>query len=307
MYRFSTSRSRATISPSSAAWSFSGSAAIAGVPLLSGFFSKDEILHSAATGGHWVLYAIGLLTAALTAFYMFRAVNMTFNGEFRGTHEQEHHLHESPPSMTIPLWVLAVGAVGAGWVGLPVERLNVFHHFLSPIVYKIAGQAAEEHHPPDVFNIALLVVAIVVAFLGIGVGYRLYGGTRRLATEEAWERRFPALHRLLSNKYYVDELYDRTVIGGTWGLARLLFKFDAGFIDGLLVNGARNVTVTAAMLSGFFDKYVVDGLVNLVATILDGFSKLFRRLQTGYVSNYALVLAAGMFALVIVYVVLHRG
>ncbi len=284
-----------------------GSAAIAGVPLLSGFFSKDEILHSAATGGHWVLYAIGLLTAALTAFYMFRAVNMTFNGEFRGTHEQEHHLHESPPSMTIPLWVLAVGAVGAGWVGLPVERLNVFHHFLSPIVYKIAGQAAEEHHPPDVFNIALLVVAIVVAFLGIGVGYRLYGGTRRLATEEAWERRFPALHRLLSNKYYVDELYDRTVIGGTWGLARLLFKFDAGFIDGLLVNGARNVTVTAAMLSGFFDKYVVDGLVNLVATILDGFSKLFRRLQTGYVSNYALVLAAGMFALVIVYVVLHRG
>ena len=136
---------------------------------------------------------------------------------------------------------------------------------------------------------------------------RLYGPTRGLATEEAWERRFPAVHRVLANKYYIDELYDRTVIGGTWGLARALFRFDAGFIDGLLVNGARNVTVTVAMISGFFDKYVVDGLVNLVATILDAFSKLFRRLQTGYVSNYALVLAAGMFALVVVYMVLHRG
>jgi NADH-quinone oxidoreductase subunit L len=284
-----------------------GSAAIAGVPLLSGFFSKDEILHSAAAGGHWILYAVGLITAALTAFYMFRAVNMTFNGDFRGTHDQEHHLHESPPSMTVPLWVLAVGAVGAGWVGLPVERLNAFQHFLSPVVYKIANLAAEEHHTTDIFNLSLLGIAIVVAFLGIGVGFVLYGGLRGLATEEAWERRFPALHRVLSNKYYVDELYDKTVIGGTWALARLLFRFDAGFIDGLLVNGARNVTVTAAMISGFFDKYVVDGLVNLVAIILDAFSKLFRRLQTGYVSNYALVLAAGMFALVIVYVFLHRG
>jgi NADH-quinone oxidoreductase subunit L len=286
-----------------------GSLAIAGIPPFAGFFSKDEILGAAAGHGAWVLYAVGLLTAGLTAFYMFRAVYMTFWGEFRGTHEQEHHLHESPPSMTVPLWVLAVGAILAGFVGLPKllgEHVNLFHGFSDPIVYKIVGHPIAEHEMSLGLELLLMGVAIGVAILGIVLAGRLYGPTRGLATEEAWERRFPALHRLLSNKYYVDELYDRTVIRGTWGLARLLYRFDAGVVDGL-VNGARNLTVMAAMISGFFDKYVVDGLVNLTATILDAFSKLFRRLQTGYVSNYALVLAAGMFALVVVYMILHRG
>src|SRR5215203_608848 len=284
-----------------------GSLAIAGIPPLAGFFSKDEILHAAAAGGHWVLYAVGLLTAALTAFYMFRAVNLTFHGKFRGTHEQEHHLHESPPSMTIPLWVLAVGAVISGLVGVPVEKWNAFHHFLQPVIYRIAGMEHEEHHPSVLFNVLLIAVAIVTAVVGIGLAMRLYSAARGLATEEAWERRLPFVHRVLSNKYYVDELYDKTVIGGAWGLARTLFRFDAGFIDGMLVHGARNLTLTSAMLSGFFDKYVVDGLVNLTATLLDGFSRLFRRLQTGYVSNYALVLAVGMFALVAVYMLIYRG
>ncbi len=105
----------------------------------------------------------------------------------------------------------------------------------------------------------------------------------------------------------MDELYDKTVIGGAWGLARTLFRFDAKFIDGFLVNGTRNATVTFAMLSGFFDKYVVDGLVNLTGTVLDVSSRLFRRLQSGYVGNYALVLAVGMFALVAVYMLIYRG
>jgi len=289
-------------------WTFVlGSGALAGLPPLAGFFSKDEILHSAAAGGHWILYAVGLITAALTAFYTFRAVNMTFLGEFRGTHEQEHHLHESPPSMTVPLLVLAVGAVFAGFVGLPVEKWNAFHHFLEPVIYRIAGHGAEEHATSALFNLVLLGVAIVVAFGFTFLAFRLYGAARGLSTDVAMERRFPAAHRVLANKYYVDELYDKTVIGGAWALARTLFRFDAGFIDGLLVNGTRNATVSFAMLSGFFDKYVVDGLVNLVATVLDGFSRVFRRLQTGYVSNYALVLAVGMFALVAVYMLIYRG
>jgi NADH-quinone oxidoreductase subunit L len=284
-----------------------GSLAIAGVPGFAGFFSKDEILHAAASGGHWVLYAVGLITAVLTAFYMFRAVHMTFHGEFRGTHEQEHHLHESPPVMTIPLWVLAVGAVVSGFVGLPVERLNVFHHFLQPVVYSVAGIVPQEHTASWIFDAILIAVAVLLAFAGIGLAFRLYGGRRGLATEEVWERRLPVPHRVLSNKYFVDELYERTVIGGTWGLARTLFRFDAGFIDGFLVNGARNATVAFSMVSGFFDKYVVDGLVNLTANVLDLFSRLFRRLQTGYVGNYALVLAVGMFALVAIYMFLNRG
>jgi len=133
--------------------------------------------------------------------------------------------------------------------------------------------------------------------------YRNYG----LEKGRVWVERFPAVHRVLVNKYYVDELYDATVIRGTWGLARLLFRFDAGFIDGFLVNGTRNATVTFSMISGFFDKYVVDGLVNLTGIVLDAFSRLFRRLQTGYVGSYALVLAVGMFALVAVYMLFNRG
>src|SRR5437764_5787984 len=114
-----------------------GALAIHGVPGLAGFFSKDAILGAAAGSGHWVLWAVGLITAGLTAFYMFRTVYMTFFGEFRGTHEQEHHLHESPPSMTIPLWILAVGAVFAGYLGVPKllsfgRDLNWFHDWLQP-------------------------------------------------------------------------------------------------------------------------------------------------------------------------------
>src|SRR5436305_3587143 len=96
-----------------------GALAIAGIPPLAGFFSKDAILGAAAGRGHWVIWAVGLMTAGLTAVYMFRSVFLTFFGSFRGTHEQEHHLHESPPVMTIPLWILAAGAVVAGFVGVP--------------------------------------------------------------------------------------------------------------------------------------------------------------------------------------------
>ncbi|HEX9942353.1 MAG TPA: NADH-quinone oxidoreductase subunit L [Thermoanaerobaculia bacterium] len=284
-----------------------GALAIAGVPGFAGFFSKDEILHAAASGGHWLLYAVGLITAVLTAFYMFRAVHMTFHGEFRGTHEQEHHLHESPPVMTVPLWVLAVGAVVSGFVGLPAERLNVFHHFLQPVVYAVTGQPAAEHTASWIFDAILISVAVLLAFAGIGLAFRLYGGTRGLAAEEAWERRLPRARRVLANKYYVDELYDATVIRGTWGLARGLFRFDAGVVDGL-VNGVAYLTRgVLSLFSGLFDKTVVDGLVNGLAWVLGRFSRLFRRLQTGYVSNYALVLAMGMFALVVIYMLLARS
>src|SRR6185295_8720760 len=121
--------------------------------------------------------------AGLTACYMFRAVYLTFEGEFRGTHEQEHHLHESPRVMTVPLLVLAVGAVVSGFVGLPVERLNVIHHFLQPVVYAVAGAPAAEHTATWIFDVILISVAVLLAFAGIGAAFRLYGGTRGLAAE----------------------------------------------------------------------------------------------------------------------------
>ena len=117
-----------------------GTVALAGIPPLAGFFSKDAILGAAAEHGQWVLWTIGWVTAGLTALYMFRAVFMTFYGTFRGTEEQAHHLHESPAVMTVPLWVLAFGAVFAGFLGVPalLGGADRFHHFLAPVLAPLA-------------------------------------------------------------------------------------------------------------------------------------------------------------------------
>ena len=286
-------------------WTFViGTMAIAGVPLLAGFFSKDQIL-AAAFEGHKVLWAVGLMTAGLTAFYMFRLLFMTFHGEFRGSEEEWEHVHESPPVMTAPLIVLAIGAVVSGWVGVPKLGKwdwNWFGHYLEPMVYAV-GEHHEAHHPSLTVELLLMALSVLVAAIGIFLAWRTYGGAQGLAGGERWAARSPGLYRLLVNKYYVDELYDATVVKGTWATARGLFRFDAGFIDGFLVNGSRHVTVGSAYLSGFFDKYVIDGLVNFTGWFLQLGSRVFRRLQTGVVSQYAMVIAVGMVVLVFFYVV----
>ena len=249
---------------------------------------------------------MGVVTAGLTACYMFRLLFMTFHGEFRGSEEQAHHVHESPRVMTVPLVVLAVGAVVSGWVGLP--RLgewdwNWIGGFLAPVAEAV-GQHHEVHHASVALELALMAVSVAVALLGIWLAWKTYGGEQGLAGGRRWAQRFPALHRTLNNKYWVDELYDATVVRGTWASARGLFRFDAAFIDGFLVHGTRNTTVGSSFLSGFFDKYVVDGLVNLVGWVLQLGSRVLRSFQTGVVSQYAMVLAIGVLVLVCFFVVL---
>ncbi len=304
-----------------------GAAALAGVPPLAGFFSKDEILHAAAEHGKWALWGIGLLTAGLTAFYMTRAFLLAFTGEFRGSEEARHHLHESPRSMTIPLWILAGGAVLVGFLGLPAifagEQGNLFHRFLAPVV----GDPAQTHvgahgvRPPTpppgtpaavgtstpLGEAPLMLIAVAVAALGIFLAWRLYGQGRGVRADDAFAARWPGLHRLLTNKYYVDEGYDAAIVRPTWGLARLLHRFDARAIDGFLVHGVRHLTVLSSLLSGFFDKYFVDGLVNLVGWLPRRASYRLRRLQNGLVSRQALALLAGLFLLVCAYLALDRG
>jgi len=145
---------------------------------------------------------------------------------------------------------------------------------------------------------------VAVAVAGILVARRLWG-RRGVGADDAFAAKLPRVQRTLSNKYWVDELYDRTVVRGTWGLAHGLHRFDARIIDGLLVNGSRHLTVAVALVSGFFDKYVVDGLVNLVGWLSQTGSRALRRAQTGLVQQYALVLAAGVVALVGLYFVLR--
>jgi len=285
-------------------WTFLvGTLAIAGVPGLAGFFSKDQIL-AATFGSHKLLWVVGLVTAGLTACYMFRLVYMTFHGKFRGTEEQHHHLHESPPSMTVPLTVLAGGALVSGYVGIPKLGhfdYNFFDHFVGRSLAHVTDH--EPHHASVGVELALMALSVGVALAGIYLARKYYGGDKGLSEGEKWAARFPALHRLLVNKYWVDEAYDKTVVRGTWSSARRLFSFDSKFIDGVLVNGSRHFTVAMSLLSGFFDKYFVDGLVNLVGWVSRRASHFFRGLQTGLVSQYALVLVIGTAVLVVFYVV----
>ncbi len=277
--------------------------AIAGIPFFAGFFSKDAIL-AAAFGSNKVLWALGLITAGLTACYMFRAVYLTFEGEFRGTEEQRSHLHESPKVMTVPLIILAVGSVFAGFLGIPKLGdldLNVFGHFLHPVIADV-GHDTHGHHASLTTELVLMAVSVIVAVVGILIAKSIYK-TRGLEGGEQWAARSPGVHKLLLDKYYVDEIYDATAVKGTQATARGLFKFDAGIIDGLLVMGSRHLTVATALVSGFFDKYVVDGLVNLTGWVLKVWSRTLRAFQTGLVSQYALVVAIGVFALVCFFVV----
>jgi len=250
-----------------------GALAIAGVPGLAGFFSKDEILHAAAGSGHWVLWAVGLITAGLTAFYMFRSVYLTFFGQFRGTHEQEHHLHESPPSMTIPLWILAVGAVVSGWVGLPkvLSETNRFQDWLAPVILHPAGLAAAEHEMSTGAEWLLMVVTTLVALGGIYVAWANYGRDKGLAEGQHWAARLPVLHRLLLNKWYVDEIYDVLIVRPLAAISRFFWKV--------------------------VDTFVIDGAINAGAFLTELTGDVGRFSTTGNVRNYALYFFLGVILL----------
>jgi len=286
--------------------------AISGIPIFAGFFSKDEILAKAFEAGagglngfgstYYVLWALGMVGAVLTAFYMFRLVFMTFHGEFRGGEEAERHLHESPRTMTMPLVVLGVLSVFGGLVGIPGKLFghpewNLIERFLEPVMLPI-GHAAEgaehaSHHAVSLgLEWGLVFGSVAVAAFGIWLAYRFYMGAGAFTRPQRLAERFSFAHKLLLNKYWVDEIYDATVIGGTVKLSRLLWEGDARVVDGA-VNGAGLATVGSSFLSGIFDLQVVDGAVNLVAKIYEVASVQFRRLQVGYTQGYAMVMVFG--------------
>jgi NADH-quinone oxidoreductase subunit L len=243
-------------------WTFLvGALAIAGIPPFAGFFSKDEILAAAANDGQWILYGVGLVTAALTAFYMFRAVYLTFHGSFRGSEEQRHHLHEAPPAMTVPLVVLAVGAVVAGWVGIPraltFERFdwNLFHRFLVPVRTEIAGLHEEAHHLPLAAEWGLVLVAVGVAALGIWAAWRLYGRDRGLDGERQLIEHLGPAHTVLANKYWVDELYDAVVVRPLAWLSRQLWNV----VDGWVIDGALHAGAFVTEVVGDLGRFSTTG------------------------------------------------
>jgi NADH-quinone oxidoreductase subunit L len=274
--------------------------AIAGIPPLAGFFSKDEILWQAFSSpfGSRALWAVGLLVAGLTAFYMFRQVFMVFYGECRADHETQHHLHESPPVMTMPLWILMGGSVLAGFLWIPHLFLP-FEHWLAPVMGHHG--AAPEHAPAgDVtLELTLMGVSVLVALAGIGLAYLMY--YRGSLRPELFSNALGGLpHRLVFNKYYVDELYGVVFVGGTLLLCRIAAWFDAHVIDGI-VNLSATVTRGFARVSGVLDNYVVDGAVNGVASSTQFVGRRIRNVQTGEITAYLYVVLVGVLGGVLLY------
>ncbi len=276
-----------------------GTLAIAGVPGLAGFFSKDEILWKAWANGHPVIWALLWAGAGMTAFYMFRLVFLTFWGEERMDDHTRHHLQESPRRVTYPLVALAVLSVVGGYVGLPAwtGMANRFEHFLSPVLRVPETAAAHAHHSVAE-ELALTGLSVLIAAAGIFLAYRFY--VQRPGTADRITERFRGLYRLVFHKYFVDEAYDALFVNRTKDLADGCWFVDAQFVDGA-VNGTAATTRVTATVSRIFDKYVVDGLVNFVGWLNMALNRIATSFQTGLVQRYALAAVVGIIVFVLIF------
>jgi len=233
---------------------------------------------------------------------------LTFHGEERLSPEVASHVHESPSVMTVPLVILAVGAVFAGYLGLPAWLgPNVFEHFLEPAFETRYHAAGESVHAAHSTEILLTLVSVALAGIGIYLAYHFFLKRKEKAAQ--LRERFSGLHQVIYNKYYVDEAYDVLFVsGGTgWGRflgaknwGRFLSAFDNNVVDGV-VNNSANVTRFSAWLSGQADIHIVDRIVNLVAEIFEFFSTVLRKIQTGLVQRYALFFVIGIILVISLY------
>jgi NADH-quinone oxidoreductase subunit L len=284
-----------------------GTLAISGIPGLAGFFSKDEILWQAYSHPHaWfrVVYAVGLITAGMTAFYMWRLMALTFYGKSRVP--AGVHVHESPKVMTVPLMVLAAGSVLAGWIGVPKlwsifpDAFRTFETWLAAAVGNVATIGEVEHEPATGLEWALMLLSIAVAVSGILLAWSLY--QRRKPGREPLEALGP-IYRGSSEKWKVDEAYDFLFVNGlAKGGGTVLSRFDQKVVDGG-VNGAGWLTRVTSKVSMWWDTWVIDGAVRLSSFGVKLSSYPVRILQTGSVQAYALVFVLGVGAVFAYYMV----
>ncbi|TYO95445.1 NADH dehydrogenase subunit L [Geothermobacter ehrlichii] len=254
--------------------------AIAGIPGLSGFFSKDEILWWAfsSTRGGWILWLIGFTAAGMTAFYMFRLVFMTFFGEQRTDARAKDHVHESPFVITLPLIVLGALALVGGWIGIPkaLGGANHFEHFLAPVfehTQELFG--IHSQHALHAYEFPLMGASIGVALVGIFLAWLMY--VKNPGLPAVLVARFKWLYVAIFNKWFVDELYDGLFVNATKRLGRYCWKG--------------------------FDLPIIDGIVNGTGWLVQGLSRALRFWQTGQIHGYAMTMVIGMVIIVAVYIV----
>ena len=238
--------------------------AIAGVPPFSGFFSKDEIL-AAAFAKSPIYWALGVLGAAMTAFYMFRLYATTFLGQFRGTHEQEHHLHESPISMTLPLIVLAVASAIAGALGIPA--LMGGNHWLSHQLIPIIGEAHEAHLSHETEWI-LMAVSVSIALVALLIAVNRY-------KQKADEEPTSTLGKFLYNKWYIDELYNNAIV--------------------------QPLNKMSGFLKETIERKVIDGAVNGTGKLVQYGARQIRLIQSGQVGYYILFMVLSLVLMIVLW------
>jgi NADH-quinone oxidoreductase subunit L len=288
-------------------WTFIvGALSLSGFPLLAGFWSKDEILGFAFDSGgyvqisvlnntfntsRYVFFIIGAFTAFLTAFYMFRLVFTVFGGKQARAAE---HAHESPKTMTVPLTILAVLAIVAGYIGAPfISGRYSFGEFISNGM----------HFEHVEFNFIPMIISIVVALTGILLAYLMYG--RRSVPTDWFYKHVKGFYRVLRNKYYMDEFYSASVIRPGIKFAHIVNWFDKYIIDGF-VNLVGKVTVIVSKGIHFFDLGFIDGIVNWTARETYNSGQRLRQLQTGNISSYAIVMF-GVLAVYVIYLIIRAS
>ena len=253
------------------------SLAISGIPLLSGFFSKDEILWFSFANGNLLYWGIGAFTALLTAFYMFRLVYLTFMGKERfvkGKHastQRDEHPHESPKVMTIPLIILGVLSAIGGFIGIPAlfsgEGGNKFEHWLEPIFKNAVNKLAIYQTHSHSTEITFMIISVVLAITGIMVARSIY--LKNPAFADKMKNRFNGVYKILWNKYFVDEFYDRLII-------KPIYRF------------------SESVLWKITDAKIIDGVVNGTASIVNSISAKIRKFENGVAQFYALIMTVGI-------------
>jgi len=269
-----------------------GTIAIAGIPPLAGFWSKDEIMAHAFLHHHFLLYSIAAVGALLTSFYMFRLTYVTFYGTSRMDHHTEAHVHESPTVMIGPLVALGVlSLVGGLILGLPPEH-GWLHRFLGPVVGSAGGPEASVG-----LVFVLMVAATAIAFIGWGLAHYVYHVSP--PTADSWAEKFSGTYTTLLNKYYVDELYDVVIVEPMKWLGAMLDWFDRTVIDGL-VRGVGQMADWGSVGSTWIEKYVVYAGLNVIGYGNHLAAREGRKVQSGMLHHYVALIVAGLFLLAVV-------